>query len=428
MVNKKDNKEEVLLHKLEEEFEIQDKTLKSSGLDLHYMEDLQSALLMQKPKKSKLVLFFIAILLIVTIIWAHFAIVDEVTVAESRVIPVSREQLIQSLEGGVIEKILVTEGSVVKKDQPVAILDATRAEAFVSEAQSKLFSLEAQAARFRAEANQTPLDFPEHLKDQVEVISIETDAYNARTRALEDSIEALKVSYALINEELAFSIPLSQKGLMSNVEILRLKRQANDIELQIIDKRNQFSSQANAELSRVETELSQLRENIKAKQDVVNRSTIKSPVDGIVTTVNITTIGGVVPQGGQIMQIVPTEDELLLEAKVKPTDMAFLKLGAPAVVKISAYDYAIYGGLDGVVEHISSDAIEEKNANEQRKGLSTYYRVLIRTNKSYLSVGEKKFEIIPGMTGSVQIKTGKKSILSYILKPIFKAREAFRER
>ncbi|SET33049.1 HlyD family type I secretion periplasmic adaptor subunit [Thorsellia anophelis] len=408
--------------------EIHDKNIKTSGIDIDYMNDLQSALLIQKPKRSRMVLGLIMILFTSSLVWANYAIVDEVTVAEARVIPASREQLIQSLEGGVIESILVREGSIVKKDEPLAVIDATRAEAFVRETESKLVALEAQAARFRAESNQSELIFPQNIHHATDVIKVETDAFNARIKGLEESLEALKVSYSLINDEISLSEPLSKKGLISNVEILRMKRQANDIQLQILDKRNQFSSQASAELSRVESEIGQLRESMIARKDVVDRSTIKSPVDGIVTTVNITTIGGVVPQGGQIMQIVPTGDELLLEAKVKPTDMAFLKLGAPAVVKVSAYDYAIYGGLEGVVEHISSDAIEETDANAQRKGVETYYRVLVRTDKAYLQRDVKRFEIIPGMTGIVQIKTGQKSILSYILKPIFKAREAFRER
>ncbi|MFC0179864.1 HlyD family type I secretion periplasmic adaptor subunit [Thorsellia kenyensis] len=408
--------------------ELSDSKIKKLGVDLEYMDDMRSALLIQKPNRSKLLLYLICSIFVIGLLWAHFAIVDEVTVAEAKVIPSSREQLIQSLEGGIIESIEVREGSIVKKGDILAVIDATRAEAYLRETESKLFALEAQAARFRAEANQVPLDFPEHLKALTDIIVVETDAYNARIKGLEDSLQALEVSYELINDEIQLSEPLSARGLISDVEMLRMRRQANDIRLQIIDKKNQFSSQANADLSRVESEIGQIKENLIARKDIVERSTLRSPVDGIVTTVEITTIGGVVPQGGEIMRIVPTQDELLLEAKVKPTDMAFLKVGGPAVVKISAYDYAIYGGLDGIVEHISSDAIDEKDANEQRKGITSYYRVLVRTNKSYLERDEKRFDIIPGMTGIVQIKTGKKSILSYILKPILKSQEAFRER
>jgi HlyD family secretion protein/adhesin transport system membrane fusion protein len=215
---------------------------------------------------------------------------------------------------------------------------------------------------------------------------------------------------------------------MSDVEILRLKRQANEFRLQIAERTNRFRADANSELNRLESELAQAEEILRGRQDVMDRTTVVAPVHGTVNNIRVTTRGGVIQQGAEIMTIIPLEDNLLVEAKIKPSDVAFIHPGLPATVKITAYDYAIYGGLSGVVEHLSSDTLIDEEKARMGRGDSTYYRVYVRTDQAALHVKDKVFPIMPGMVANVEIRTGEKTILSYILKPVLKAREAFRER
>lgn len=405
------------------------RTEKIHPADLAYMNDLQESLLVQTSPKTKAVIYLIGALLICGLTWAHFARVEEITRGEAKIIPASREQVIQSLEGGILEELNVREGDVVEPGQVLLKIDPTRASAVYSEGFSKLIGLKGTVARLRAEAYSTPLDFPEDVKAVEAVVREETKAYEARRKALHDSIEALERSYELANSEIRLSEPLAQRGLVSQVEILRMKRQANELLAQIVERRNKYQADANAELSRLELELAQTRENLVGREDVMRRTTVVAPVKGTVKNVSITTIGGVIQPGEHIMEIVPLEDQLLVEAKIRPSDVAFIHEGLPATVKVSAYDYAIYGGLKGVVRHISPDTLrDEKKSAPSGKPDETYYRVLILTDTSYLEAGGKTLPIIPGMTATVEIRTGEKTILDYILKPVLKAREAFRER
>ena len=214
------------------------------------------------------------------------------------------------------------------------------------------------------------------------------------------------------------------KGLVAEIELFRMRRQVNDLELQVQERFNKYRADAANELNRVEAELSQTTEIVSARQDQVKRTTISAPLRGTVKNIRMNTIGGVVQPAEDIMEIVPLEDRLLVEAKIRPHDVAFLRPGLPATVKISAYDYSIYGGLDGEVELISADTLREERKSEDEN----YYRVLVRTKNSTLSNNGKELPIIPGMTASIEIRTGEKSVLDYILKPVLKAREAMRER
>lgn len=215
---------------------------------------------------------------------------------------------------------------------------------------------------------------------------------------------------------------------MSEVEILRMRRQANEIRAQIVERNNKYQAEANADLARFELELAQTKENLIGRADVVERTTVLAPVRGTVKNIRANTIGGVIQPGEHILEIVPLEEQLLVEGKIKPSDVAFLHPGLPATVKITAYDYAIYGGLKGQVQLISPDTLKDDQKAASGRGDDTYYRVLVLTDSSTLEAGGKSLPIIPGMIASVEIRTGEKSVLDYLLKPVLKAREAFRER
>lgn len=396
--------------------------------DLKFMHDLQGALIAQKTPFSMIILYTITLVVVVALVWAHFARVEEITRGDGKVIPASREQLIQSLEGGILEELNVQEGDIVEKGQILLKIDPTRAGASYGESLSKVQGLKGSIARLRAEAYDTPLTFPPDIAGIESIVRDETQAYNARLKTLNESVEALKRSLTLAQNEVSLSEPLARRGLMSDVEILRLKRQANEFSLQITERTNRFRSDANSELNRLESELAQAEEILRGRQDVMNRTTVVAPVRGTVNNIRVTTRGGVIQQGAEIMTLIPLEDNLLVEAKIKPSDVAFIHPGLPATVKITAYDYAIYGGLNGVVEHLSSDTLIDEEKARQGRGDSTYYRVFVRTDRAALQVKDKSFPIMPGMVANVEIRTGEKTILSYILKPILKAREAFRER
>ena len=396
--------------------------------DTPFIQDLREAMLVQKTPGTMIALYLIAALIVVAIVWAHFAIVEEVTIGEGRVIPASREQVIQSLEGGILEKMNVGEGDVVERGQVLLEIDPKRASAAYREGLSKVLGLKGSIARLRAEAYEEPLEFSDDVKQMPIIVRDETHAYLARQRTLNQSVAALSRSLSLAQKELALSEPLSKKGLISEVEILRMKRQANEFRLQIADRQNKFKSEANAELTRLQSELAQSKENVGAREDVMNRTVIRAPVRGTVKNIRVNTVGGVIQQGSDIMEIVPLEDQLLVEAKIRPSDVAFIRPGLHATVKVSAYDYAIYGGLDGEVELLSPDTLKDEEKQRQGRADTTYYRMMVRTDKAELHAGGKSFPIMPGMTASVEVRTGEKSVLSYLLKPVLKVREAFRER
>lgn len=397
--------------------------------DLAHMHDLHAAMLSQAVPKVRWALYLMALLLVSALTWAHQMRVDEVTQGQGKVISNSGDQLIQSLEGGILARLLVKEGDRVELGQTLLDIDATRANAVYKEGVNKVVALQASAARLRAEAYGRPLVFPPELSRQADVVRNETQAYQARRAALEQGVAELERSLALAEQEVNLSEPLRARGLLSDIEMLRMKRQVNDFRLQIAEKQNKYRAEANADLGRVESELAQSRENVVAKADTARRTTIKSPVKGIVKAIRLSTVGGVIQPAATIMEIVPLDDRLLIETKIRPQDVAFLREGLPATVKVTAYEYGIYGGLDGVVEHISPDTLrEESRMAVASTGEETYYRVLVRTTRSSLHAAGKELPIIPGMTTTVDIRSGQKSVLDYLLKPVFKAREAFRER
>lgn len=396
--------------------------------DAAFISDLRESLLIQSTSGSRIVLVVIAALLVTGLIWAYFARVEEITQGEGKIVSKGREQLISSLEGGIIDELLVREGDIVNKGQPLIKINSIRAESTYQEMRTKLMGLKAMMARLQAEAYQQPLSFPEEIKAEHLVMEQETNAYNARRQALEDSVSALQHSHDLIMKEIALAEPLAARGLLSEVEILRMRRQANDLKIQIVERRNRYRGEANNELVKVALEAAQVAEGLVGRKDVLERTTIYAPVYGTVKNVRISTIGGVIQPGEDIMEIVPLEDQLIVEGQIKPQDVAFLRPGLPATVKVSAYDYSIYGGLNGTVVHISPDTLQDDKKLAAGRPDANYYRVQVLTDTSWLKVAGKRLPIIPGMTATVEIRTGEKTILDYLLKPIFKAKEAFRDR
>lgn len=397
--------------------------------EIRHLRELQAALIDTKPPDSRWALYLLASLLASFLVWAALSPVDEVTRGQARVIASSGEQTIQSLEGGLLERLHVREGDRVDAGQILVEVDPTKANAAYQEGISKLMALKAGVARLRAEAYDQPLKFPPELKPGSELVRNETQAYQARRRVLEQSVSELEHSLELVKKELALSEPLMKRGLLSDIEFLRVKRQLNELQLQISERRNKYRSDANAELLRMESDLAQTQENTVAKKDTAQRTVIKSPVHGIVKNISITTRGGVIAPGAVIMEIVPLDDQLQVEVKIKPQDVAFLREHMPALVKITAYDFSIYGGLEGEVVHISPDTLKEQSRTALATGgEETFYRVLVQTRDSALRKGDKVLPIIPGMTASVDIRAGQKTVLDYLLKPVFKAREALQEK
>lgn len=388
----------------------------------------------RRPWLAFLSVALLAALLGAFLLWASRAELEEVTRGNGRVIPSSKEQVIQSLETGVLTELLVREGDRVERDQPLLRIDDTRASALYRELQGKVAALSAQAARLRAEAYASPLEFPPEAKAVPALVRRETEAYNARRRSVEEAARALERGIALLDREIEIVDPLVQRGLVSEVEALRLKRQRNDLALQLADRRNRYRAEAAAELNKVEAELAQTRETATARADVYRRTELRSPMKGTVKSIRVSTIGGVIQQGQELMQIVPVEDTLVVEAFVKPADVAFLHPGQPAVVKLSAYDYAIYGGLEGTVEFISPDTLRDERRGSlagasDPEETGAFYRVLVRTRATSLrGPAGQELPILPGMTASVEMLAGRKTVLQYLLKPINRASEGLRER
>lgn len=398
--------------------------LSSSKMGMPTVED-------DERKASQILIRVIGISLLLALVWAAFFDLDEITVGQGKVIPTSREQIIQSLDSGVLSELLVREGAPVNKGDVLLRIDSARSGAVFREAREKYLGLLALSARLKAEAYNIPLSFPPEIKDEKDLIKQETQAYEARRRALQESLRALDISISATMRELALTEPMVEKGVMSEVELLRLKRQQSELLGQRAERQNRYITDANNELVRVNSELSQTKENASAREDAYLRTTVTSPMKGIVKNVQITTVGGVIQAGQPIMEIVPTDDEMLVEAYVKPAEVAFLKVGQAAMVKLTAYDFNKYGGLDGVIEFISPDTLrDEKDRRpgtpvELQEGL---YRILVRIKNAGQVRNGQALTPTPGMTASVEIRTGKKTVLEYIFRPLQSVSTALRER
>jgi len=434
--------------------------------DQIYITDVNSASLYGASIQSHIILWLFISFFFIAVTWASFAELDEVTRGSGKTTPASHIQVIQNLEGGILAEILVKEGQQVEKGQALLQLDAVRFSSSLNENKLKYYELLAATARLSAEVANKVLIIPkEVLTIAPEIANNARQLFESRRNELEASTKILDEqiiqrgqelielkakagqisrSYQLLKEEVDMSAPLVDEGAMSRVELLRIKREANDLRGQLTAARLsiprvqsaldeaknklsetqiRFQTKALEELNQAKAELDRTSESTLALEDRVTRTRVISPVKGIIKQLKVTTVGGVIQPGMDLLEIVPLEDQLLIEAEIRPADIAFLHPGQKAIVKLTAYDFSIYGGLEAELEHISADSITNEEDGEN------YYIIRLRTNKNYLEKNGAKLNIIAGMTAEVDILTGKKSVLDYILKPILKAQQrALRER
>lgn len=394
------------------------KKTQSSQLDM-FDETIKDSQLV----RSSQIIWFIVTLVMVALIWAYFAPLAEVSTGTGKVIPSSREQTIQSLEGGIVAALHVKEGDIVEQGQILSQLDLTKTEANVQESAWRYRAAMAAVARLQSEVNGHELVFPAEINDFPELIEGQKRLYNTRRKALQESVSGLQQSLNIIQQELKITRTLMQRGAASNIEVLKLERQAAELNLKISEKRSDYLVMAREELAKEQAELGALESIVRGRTDSLSRLTLRSPVRGIVKNIEVTTQGGVIPPNGNLMVIVPLDEQLLIEARISPRDIAFIHPSQRALVKITAYDYSIYGGLEGEVVLISPDTIQD-----EVKPDTYYYRVFIRTQTDVLALDEIEHPIVPGMIASVDIRTGEKTVFDYLMKPINAAKDAMRER
>ncbi len=433
--------------------------------DIEFMSEVSAATMESAPRTGHSLLILTLLFFVCAGWWANVTELDEVTRGEGKVIPSSKIQVIQNLEGGILSEIMIAEGQLVERGDVLLRIDDTRFSSSFRESELKYWELLARSTRLQAETDGEKLVLPESLvKEKPHLATAEQGLYQARQRELESNIDVLqqqarqreqelretqsklnklRTSYELSNQELGMSEPLVSVGVISEVEILRLKRTVNElrgdmettrlaiprirsslseVNQKIKDAKLRFQSESASQLSEVQAELARTKEMITSAEDRVTRTQVRAPVKGKINRLMINTVGGVIQPGEDLVEIVPVEDNLLVEAHIRPSDIAFLRPGQNAMVKFTAYDFSIYGGLPATLERISADTI----TNEEDE---SFYIIYLRTKENNIDSNKGPLEIIPGMTVTVDILTGKKTVLDYLLKPILKARnEALRER
>ena len=393
-----------------------------------------SAIEEDEGKWSRYLVYLGLVIVAAAVAWASYFQLDEVTVANGKVIPASRGQVVQVLETGILKELNVKEGQEVKKGEVLLQLDDSRAGPVYRESSEKWQSLLARATRLRAEAYGLPLTFPPEVMQDQELVNIETQAFNARRSALDEQLVALEKSRVALNREVELTAPLVKQGVVSEVELLRLKRQASGLEGQIAELRTRYLTAASDELVRVDAELGQVSEILLAHEFALARTTVTSPTDGIVKDISVSTIGAIINSGQVIMEIVPTGDEMLVEAFMPPTDVAYVEVGAPAKVKLSAYETRRYGDLDGEVVLVSPDVVIEDAKGGGRSDATPvnfepgFYRILVRITNAGVERNGMKLIPRPGMTATVDILTGEKTVMDYIFQPAQSFKDALRER
>lgn len=362
--------------------------------------------------------------LVVFITWAAFAILDEVTVGTGKITPSTHAQVIESLDGGIVSALMVKEGDIVERGQMLARLDPTRFQSNYGEAAARVRALRASSERLRSELTGEPLRFSAESMREPDLVARERQLYESRRRNLNETVANLQKTHQLVMSELRMTQPLVAKGAASDVEVIRLQRQATELKGKIDEARNQFAVRAREEQVKNNADLDAQLQVMAGKADQLDRAVLNSPVRGIVKDVQINTVGGVVQPGGKLMEIVPLKDQLLVETRINPRDIAYIRPGLPATVKVTAYDSSIYGDLKGTVEVVSPDTLQDEVRRDQ-----FYYRVYVRTQSAELkNRSGKSFPILPGMIANVEIKTGQKSVMDYLIKPLNKLNEALRER
>ncbi|MCL2790637.1 MAG: HlyD family type I secretion periplasmic adaptor subunit [Desulfobulbus sp.] len=433
--------------------------------DPDLITDIRSTLLLQNPRGGRLIVWLVGFFFLFFILWAAFSQIDEVTRGEGKVIPSQQIQVVQNLEGGILAKLLVNVGDVVNKEQLLLEIDKTRFSAPYQESRVNYLALKTQIARLEAETQGKPFAVPEEVvKEKPEIGEREQNLYTSRKEQLAAKLQILQEQLnqrkqelaelqsklneltrtsGLLQRELGMTRPLIAQGAVSEVEVLRLQRQSSEmsgnieatriaipkVESKITEaqkamenERLAFSNTARGELNEAYSKLESISANAEALMDRLQRTAVRSPVHGTINQIKVNTVGGTIQPGMDLVEIVPLEDTLLVEARIKPADIAFLRPNQHAMIKFTAYDFTIYGGLEASLEHISADSITDKQGND-------FYLVRLRTKQNHLGSKDKPLPIIPGMVASVDILTGKKSILSYLLKPVLRAKyTALRER
>lgn len=358
----------------------------------------------------------ISLFFVVLIGWSFWAELEQVSRAPGQVIPTGRVQIIQSSDGGVIADIKVREGDRVQKDQVLVLLDQVKIKAAVSESQGKVASLMSSMVRINAELFNRPLNFPPEVRAFPDFVANQTELYQKRRQAVQDTINSLEGMLRLAQQELDLNRPLVASGDVARADVIRMERGVADLRAQIVNVRNKYLQDLQAEYTKTEEDLVAAREILAQRTDMLKDTEIRAPATGIVKNVRLTTIGGVLRPGDEVLSIVPTGDILIVEARVAPSDIAYVRLGQSASVKFDAYDSSIYGGATGKVIYVSPDTISENKPS----GEVVYYRVHTsvdsRTMKPHRP-GEK-IEIQPGMTATVEIQTGKNTVFRYLAKPI----------
>ncbi|HBT97333.1 MAG TPA: secretion protein HlyD [Desulfobulbaceae bacterium] len=371
------------------------------------------------------VLWLIITAIAIFFVWSSWAELDEVAIGEGKITPASKGQIIQSLEGGILSELPVREGDIVEEGQQIAILNPVLARASMEETLARITALKARAARIQAEMNdQDKVVFPSELLKESAVINREKELFTTNRRAFSENIGNLREQLELAEDELKIATPLLQTGASTKVEVLRLQQKAAELSTKLSATQSEYYVSLKTEFTQTMADLEPLLKIREGRADQLRRTVITSPTHGIVKDIRVSTIGGVVGPGGVLMEIVPLGDQLLVEARLSPRDIAFIHPGQEATVKITAYDSAIYGTLPAKVDRISPDTIED-----QIDKRVYYYRVYVLTDHSYLETKDgKRHPIMPGMVATTEIRTGRKTVLSYLMKPLNKAGEALRER
>lgn len=380
---------------------------------------------LDSPSHARWVLRVTMVGIVLLFIWAAIGKIDQVTRAQAVLIAADRTQLIQSPDGGVLTELHVKEGQIVNAGQLLATLQRDRAAAAVSDSRAKVAALRITLARLQAEVYGKPLEFEEDLLQYTEYIRNQTDLYNKRQTAFKDDIRALQNILSLAEDELRINRQLEMTGDVSRAEVLRLQRGVADIKAQLASKRNKYFQDVQTEMTKAQEDLSTQSEQLKDRTQVLEHTELVAPMDAVVNSIKITTIGGVVKPGETVIELLPTGDDLIVEAKIPPADMAFVAIGQDANINIDAYDSSIYGSLRGKVEYISADALFADKASPgvplSPSNPPIYYVVRIRITGNAFE-GEKVHDIKmrPGLTASVEIKALERSVLSYLTKPITK--------
>ena len=430
--------------------------MKAEDVDL--TTDIRTSIMAQSPRGGRAIIWVVLVLVVLFTVWAYYSEIEQVTRADGKVVPSTQIQVVQNFEGGILSEIMIDVGQLVKKGQLLLRIDETRFSSSFKQNRVKYLLYKAKAARLLAEANGSDFEVPPEVinekpkigvreKELFESIKREFDSsmqilqQQIRQREHENNelsskLEELTRTYALLNKELELTRPLVEQGAVSAVEVLHLERQASmmqgeietinqtipkaesrlqEAQLELRENQLSFFNKAKAELNEVLAELEDISASAIALEDRLRRTNVLSPVAGTINRILVNTVGGVIQPGMDLVEIVPLEDTLVIEARIKPSDIGFLRPDQEAKVKFTAYDFTIYGGLDAKLEHISADSITDEQGN-------SFYSVRLRTTKNYIGPELNPLPIIPGMVASVDILTGKKTILSYLLKPVLRAK------